>query len=193
MVMESPYVVMTISTAAMATAVAMVAEVDSSMMCCAFGSLAMSQSLLQGAEFNNSDSIFIQKVIEIGLDFNSIQFNSILTYRARFQFNFNSNCWPNEGSHFRFNSISSTVSLRKYGEFPLQISRNQLCGRRPEKGAIQFNFISILSLWTLFHFSFNSICCFFMRFQFNFNSINKLIRIVSSIQFKTQNQLNSAP
>ena len=73
----------------------------------------------QGAEFNNSDSIFIQKVIEIGLDFNSIQFNSILTYRARFQFNFNSNCWPNEGSHFRFNSIPSTVSLRKYGEFPL--------------------------------------------------------------------------
>ena len=40
MVMESPYVVMTISTAAMATAVAMVAEVDSSMIRCAFGSLA---------------------------------------------------------------------------------------------------------------------------------------------------------
>lgn len=83
------------------------------------GASAFSTTDSQGAEFNNSDSIFIQKVIEIGPDFNSIQFNSILTYRARFQFNFNSNCWPNEGSHFRFNSISSTVSLRKYGEFPL--------------------------------------------------------------------------
>ena len=61
------------------------------------------------------------------------------------------------------------------------------------KRAIQFNFISILSVWTLFHFSFNSICCFFMRFQFSFNSINKLTCIVSSIQFKTGNQLNSAP